>query len=403
MTELFVLFLFCERCIESTGQLRSMEEADDAVDYLLMLLNVSSVDEMRSMNMSTIVNANGGQATYAVFPAVDNYVFPEHPLKLMENGSINGESVMIGTMLRESFTAEPWNRGWVPDDGEELVQFWDSIYDDSEVEMIEGAYPVDEEGIAEKVWSNPSIFDDNRSAVLVSTQLQTDCFFRCGSIRQTELISEHPITQNKSVYFYQMGFIEEPWDQVSHGADVNYLFEAEIFISVHSENFTKIVQDFFGSYIRGEGVMIDGDDASIQNGQYIHVVDEVKAMDLDELDMVKTRCEVMFDLDDDAFTNYAFCSGGVADFVSDDDDTANQYDDDDDVEINKTGTIVVATLVTVCLVAWIVYIVYGICNPKEEEAATTTGAEGRHTNVASGSHVGGNSTTTADLEMPETR
>ena len=73
-------------------------------------------------------------------------------------------------------------------------------------------------------------------------------------------------------------------------------------------------------------------------------------------------------------------------------DAANEYDDDD-VEINKTGTIVVATSVTLGLVAWIVYIVYGLFNPKEEEAAATTGAEDRHTNVASESHVGGNSTT----------
>merc|ERR1712154_246320 len=199
----------------------------------------------------------------------------------------------------------------------------------SEVEMIEGAYPVDEEGIAEKVWSYPSIFGDDRSAVLVSTQLQTDCWVRCGSIRQTELITENPMPESIPVYFYQMGFIEEPWDQVSHGADVGYLFDMpqayEYGISVYSEDFTKIVQNFFGAYVRGEGVMIDGIDASIQNGQYIHVVDEVKAMDLDELDMVKTRCEVMFELGDDAFDNSAFCSGSV-----EAGDLPNAESDDDD-------------------------------------------------------------------------
>jgi len=211
-----------------------------------------------------------------------------------------------------------------------LVQFWDSIYDDSEVEMIENAYPVDEEGIAEKVWSDPSIFDDDRSAVLVSTQLQTDCWVRCGSIRQTELITENPMTESIPVYFYQMGFIEEPWDQVTHAADVNYLFDSEIFMSVHSEYFTKIVQNFFGAYIRGEGVVIDDVDASIQNGQYIYVVDEVKAMDLSELDMVKTRCEVMFDLGDDAFTNGPFCIGEeVQDAESDDDDS------DDSIKVDE--------------------------------------------------------------------
>merc|ERR1712156_793614 len=311
-------------CIESWGQFKSMDQADDAVDDLLRSLNVSSVDEMRSMDMQTIVDGS------ASLPAVDNYVFPEHPLKVMENGQINGESVMIGTMFRDSFTAEPYNIGWVPDDGEDLVQLWKSWYDDPEVEMIERAYPVDEEGIDEKVWSNPSIFDDGRSAQLVSTQLQTDCWVRCGSIRQTELITENPMTESIPVYFYQMGFIEEPWDQVTHAADVNYLFDSEIFMSVYSEDFTKIVQNFFGAYIRGEGVVIDDVDASIQNGQYIYIVDEVKAMDLSELDMVTTRCEVMFDLGDDAFTNGPFCIGEeVQDAESDDDDS------DDSIKVDE--------------------------------------------------------------------
>ena len=319
-----MLSLFAKRCIESFAEFRSTEDADDAVDYLVRLLNVSSVDEMRSMDMQTIADNYRFNAPPLPFPAVDNYVFPEHPLKLMENGQINGESLMIGTMFRESFTAELYNTGWVPENGEDLVEFWNSIYDQSEVEMIEGAYPVDEEGIVEKVWSNPSIFDDGRSAQLVASQLQTDCQFRCGSIRQTELIAEHPMTQNKSVYFYQIGFIEEPWDQISHSADVNYLFDSNITFSVHSDEFTKIVQDFFGAYIRGEGVMIDGVDASIQNGQYIQVVDEVKAVDLSDLDVVKTRCEVMFDLGDDAFDNSAFCRG------IDLEDIASILDDPDD-------------------------------------------------------------------------
>ena len=304
-----------------------MKQADDAVDDLLRSLNVSSVDEMRSMDMQTIVDGS------APLPAVDNYVFPEHPLKLMENGQINGESVMIGTMFRDSFTAEPYNIGWVPDDGEDLVQLWKSWYDDPEVEMIERAYPVDEEGIDEKVWSKSSIFDDGRSAVLVSTQLQTDCWVRCGSIRQTELITENRMTRKIPVYFYQLGFIEEPWDQVSHGDDVYHLFGSQSDFNLYSENFSKIVQNFFGAYIRGEGVMIDGVDASIQNGQYIHVVDEVKAVDLSDLDLVKTRCEVMFELGDDAYENLLFCTGDhVNSLLSDDDDSSDNTKEDDPVE-----------------------------------------------------------------------
>jgi len=175
--------------------------------------------------------------------------------------------------------------------------------------MIERAYPVDEEGIAERVWSYPSIFDDGRSAVLVSTQLQTDCWFRCGSIRQTELITENRMTRRIPVYFYQFGFIEEPWDQVSHGDDVYHLFGSQSDFNLYSENFSKIVQNFFGAYIRGEGVMIDDVDASIQNGKYIYIVDEVKAVDLSDLDVAKKRCQVMFDLGDEAFDNEDFCVG----------------------------------------------------------------------------------------------
>ena len=171
------------------------------------------------------------------------------------------------------------------------------------------------------------IFDDGRSAELVASQLQTDCMFRCGSIRQTELITKNPMAESIPVYLYQLGYIEEPWDQLSHANDVNYLFGID-------DDFTKIVQDFFGAYIRGEGVMIDGVDASIQNGKWIYVVDEVKGMDLKALPytMVRERCEVMFDLQDDAFENYAFCEGHYFPEDDDDDDA-----DDDDPEKSSSG------------------------------------------------------------------
>ena len=312
----FSLYFSNKRCMESGTAFRTADEADDAVEYLMGILGVSSFDEMRSIDMQTIVDANYGDPDKPradAWPAVDGYVFPRTTLELIESGSINGDSMMIGTMFRESFTAEPYNLGWVPDDAEDLVQFWRSMYDDSQVEMIERAFPVDEEGIAEKVWSYPSIFDDNRSAVLVSTQLQTDCLFRCGSIRQTALITENRMTRKIPVYLYEMGYIEEPWDQVTHGNDVGFLFGVSYFGGGVVADFTEIVQDFFGAYIRGEGVMIDDVNASIQSGKYIHIVDEVKALDLSDLSVTEARCEVMFDLGEEAFDNDAFCVGiGVA-------------------------------------------------------------------------------------------
>merc|ERR1712062_67035 len=73
-----------------------------------------------------------------------------------------------------------------------------------------------------------------------------------------------------------------------------------------SADFIKITQNFFGAYIRGEGVL---DAASIQNGTYIQIVDEVKAVDSKELDMIKKRCQVMYELGNDAFDSYQFCYG----------------------------------------------------------------------------------------------
>merc|ERR1712061_267286 len=76
--------------------------------------------------------------------------------------------------------------------------------------------------------------------------------------------------------------------------------------TVFSHDFVKTTQDFFGAYIRGEGVH---EDASVQNGKYIHVVDKVRVVDLKELDMVRARCELMFEMDLEAFDSQPFCFG----------------------------------------------------------------------------------------------
>ena len=299
------------------GRLRTTNEAKALTKQFATFLNLSTVEDMRSIDMQSIVDAGYGQTEGNPIPALDGYVFPMDTLDLFQNGNINGDSVMIGTLFRESFTAEPFNIGFVPKDNEDLIQFWNTLYHDSQVKRIKEAYPVDEEGIKAKVWPYPSWFDDGRSAVLVSTQLQTDCTFRCGSILQTELITESVVTRKVPVYFYQFGYIEEPWDRVSHGQDIFQLFGREIpeghpmksNHTIYSEDFTKIAQNFFGAYIRGEGVVINGIDSTVNNGKYIQVVDEVKAVDLSELDVVKKRCEVMYELGNDAFDSYGFCIG----------------------------------------------------------------------------------------------
>jgi len=300
-------------CIKSIGRFRGENEAKAQTKQYANYLDVTSVEDMRSMDMQTIADAGFMDPTATNLPGVDGYVFPMDPLELMESGHINGDSVMIGTLFRESFTAEPWNTGWVPEDIADLSTFYGKHFHDSHVKLLEEAYPVDD--VAGKIWKYPSLFDDGRPAVLVSTQLQTDCSFRCGSLAQTELITEHPITRDVPVYFYQYGWIEEPWDRVSHGQDIMQLFGQDMKQSpmwnnytVFSEEFVKITQNFFGAYIRGEGVL---DDASIQNGKYIQIVDEVKSVDLSDLDVVKERCEAMFELDNDAFGSNSFCLGSL--------------------------------------------------------------------------------------------
>ena len=62
-------------------------------------------------------------------------------------------------------------------------------------------------------------------------------------------------------------------------------------------------------------------------------MDEVKAVDLSDLNVVKARCEVMFELGDDAFENVLFCSGDhVNSLLSDDDDSSDDTKEDDPVE-----------------------------------------------------------------------
>ena len=68
-------------------------------------------------------------------------------------------------------------------------------------EIIKKYYPFDE--IKEKIWKYDTIFNE-RHALLIQTVQQTDCTFRCGSVAQTEILSNGAMTKNSfPVYFYQ--------------------------------------------------------------------------------------------------------------------------------------------------------------------------------------------------------
>merc|ERR1712228_1118749 len=118
----------------------------------------------------------------------------------------------------------------------------------------------------------------------------------------------HPMIKNRaSVFFYQFGYIEKPWDQVSHGYDIIALFGEDIdWVNggvAFSEKF-EITQEFFGDYIKGKF----DESMSVQNGYYVQIVDEVKKVAMSDLDVVRERCEVYKLFGDDIWRSH-FCAG----------------------------------------------------------------------------------------------
>merc|ERR1719273_1000161 len=114
--------------------------------------------------------------------------------------------------------------------------------------LIQKYYPENE--IKSKIWPyGISEFDDN-VASLIKTVQTTDCWVKCGSLWQAEAMAA-----NLNVYFYQYGYIEKPWDQVSHGYDIIGLFGFDIeWVNggvLFNEEFVAISQKFFGDYIKG--------------------------------------------------------------------------------------------------------------------------------------------------------
>eukprot|EP01084_Bolivina_argentea_P223618 378327_1 len=280
-------------CINSIARFRSKREGYKQTKAIRDVIGVNSFDELRSMDMQSIVDAGYGKKGITNLPSTDGYVFPMDTIDLIKSGNVNGESTMIGTLFFESFAMKPFSMSVLLMSKEELNTFFYKHFFDSQVKLIEKYYPIDD---IDKIWRFKSKF--NETASIIQTTMHTDCAFRCGSIDQTQIIAANPITKNSvSVYFYQFGYIDEPWDQVTHGYDIGNLFgngkNSPFSNGIWSDKFANISMKFFGDYVKGiEPINNDnGKYATIQNGYYLRVVDGVKVVDINQLDVVKERCK----------------------------------------------------------------------------------------------------------------
>ena len=306
-------------CIESVGRFKSIQEGLEMTKEYANFMKLSNIEEMRESEMIDIIDAGYSSADVAIIPATDGYVFPMNTIDLIKQGNVNGESTMIGTLFRESFTGKPWNQGKQAKNEEDLSKLYDKHFHDSQVELIKKHYPFDD--IKNKVWPFDTEFKYN-PALLIQTTIHTDCWVRCGSILQCEILNDNPLTKNNfPVYFYQYGTMNEPWDKVSHGYDVIQLFGIDQLIDKSSslsaamlddfsQDFLKITQKWVGDYVKGIVPKTDhGQDASYQNGYYLRIVDGVKVVELNELEIVKNRCKLYWNhLGESAYSTTDFCA-----------------------------------------------------------------------------------------------
>ena len=329
-------------CIESLGRFKSISEGLKMTKAFADIMNLSNIEEMRDLEMIDIIDAGYGSPDAEVIPTTDGYVFPIDTIDLIKQGNVNGESTMIGTVFRESFSGHPWNMGYEAKDEEDLYKIFYPHFHDSQVELIKKHYPFGD--INGKIWPFDTTFK-NETALLVQTTIHTDCWVRCGSILQCDILGDNPLAKNSfPVYFYQYGTFNEPWDTVSHGHDVLQLFGKDQIIAPESsmlagmmddfdEEFLKITQKWVGDYVKGITPKTkDGKDASYQNGYYLRIVDGVKIIDLNELEIVKNRCKLYWDnLGETAYSQLEFCMFSLkagTDFESFGNNTAKDTIDD---------------------------------------------------------------------------
>eukprot|EP01084_Bolivina_argentea_P287609 493524_1 len=287
-------------CIKGIGGIKSKRDAYVNQKKTHDLFEIKTFEELRNMDMQTIVDTGLGAPGIVDGPSIDGYVFPmDSILQLLENGQVNGESVMIGTLFQESFAMPPFYMGVLSKTEADLNAFYMKYLFDSEVKEIQKYYPINE---LKKVWSLERSYFNTTTEIIQATE-QTDCWVRCGSIAQTEIITNNPVTKHSvSVYFYQFGTCQEPYDAVTHSYDIHALFgmfEPKYSLIplpeswVYTDEFIKVGMQFFGEYVKGIGPLnSENKPATIQNGNYLRVVEEVKVVDLNELNVVKERCKL---------------------------------------------------------------------------------------------------------------
>merc|ERR1719291_369043 len=101
------------------------------------------------MDMQEITDTFAGLMV-TLLPAIDGYVFPLSTLDLIKNGYMNGESTIIGTLFRESFTEKPFNMGKPPQSMAELNEHYFVKLYDSQAQLMGRYYPQNE--IKSKIW-----------------------------------------------------------------------------------------------------------------------------------------------------------------------------------------------------------------------------------------------------------
>ena len=133
-------------------------------------MNASSFDELRDMDMQSMVDAHEA-STKLILPAIDGYVLPQSTLELVRSGVVNGESTMIGTMFRESFSEAPFNMGPKLTSVDDLDALYFAKMFDSPARLLQSYYPVDE--VYTKIWPyGESAFADNVSSLVQTVQVK---------------------------------------------------------------------------------------------------------------------------------------------------------------------------------------------------------------------------------------
>lgn len=132
--------------------------------------NVNTFEELRNMDMQIMVDTFAAKME-SMLPSIDGYVFPEDTHILIQNGYVNGESTMIGTVIRESFTEKPFNFAIPPKNKQEFDDWLYKHLYDHQSELIKKHYPFDK--IKSKIYPYGKSEFESNPASLIQTVILT--------------------------------------------------------------------------------------------------------------------------------------------------------------------------------------------------------------------------------------